>query len=216
MRISSPPDEEDTRTVITLLNGKVEIDSQLQTYANLWNQGNNLYRIEVNTQTSGFSSALAGSTMFPFEGTPSQSVVDLSNEDWVEHTTLAYEESGSVLGFPFSIEGWGLIYNADLLESADINPADLTNFSAFQTAFLQLDTQKETLGLDAVVSMASSLDSGMEWVTAHHNLNSLLSSGLAYGDLSLTEDLLSGMVRLPQSITISQKELSIKPDLFLI
>jgi len=51
---------------------------------------------------------------------------------------------------------------------------------------------KEQLGINSVVSMAASVEMG--WVTAHHNFNSLLSNGLAYGDLSVTNDLLKGNV----------------------
>jgi len=40
--------------------------------------------------------------------------------------------------------------------------------------------------------MAASLD--MAWVTGDHNLNSLLSNGLPYGDMSVTNDLLAGKV----------------------
>ncbi len=42
--------------------------------------------------------------------------VDLSDRDWVDETTYAYSQDGIVYGFPFCIEGTGIIYNTDAIE----------------------------------------------------------------------------------------------------
>ena len=45
--------------------------------------------------------------------------VDLSGESWVKDTVFAIKDaSGTTVGFPFAIEGFGLIYNAAVVEKA--------------------------------------------------------------------------------------------------
>ena len=119
-------------------------------------------------------------------------IEDLSDQDWVDDTALEFVVDGRVYGQPRSVEGWGMAYNADILDAAGVDPAGLTNYQAYVDAFAQIDSMKDSLGIDSVVSMAASL--GMGWVTAHHNFNSLLSNGLPYGDMSVTNDLLEGNV----------------------
>lgn len=83
-----------------------------------------------------------------------------------------------------------MAYNADLLTKAGIDPAGLNNLGAYTEAFAKLDSMKAELGINSVVSMAASIEMG--WVTAHHNVNSYLSNGLAYGDLSVANMALEG------------------------
>jgi raffinose/stachyose/melibiose transport system substrate-binding protein len=119
-------------------------------------------------------------------------ILDLSGEAWTEETSVAFTVDGTVYGFPVAVEGWGMAYNADILEEAGVDPASLTNYDAYRDAFVKIDSMKAELGLDSVVSMAASADMG--WVTAHHNFNSLLSNGLPYGDTSVVDQLKSGRV----------------------
>lgn len=85
-----------------------------------------------------------------------------------------------------------MAYNGDVLKKAGVDPKTLVNLAGYKAAFAKIDSQKAALGLKSVVSMAASIDMG--WVTAHHNFNSLLSNGLPYGDLSVTNDLLAAKV----------------------
>lgn len=192
---------------IYLLQNKPEIDAQLKAFAELYTAE---YGVEVNVVSCGGGSCSMGDQLqsdiaagetpdiFAFDGVASYEqyeslIYDLSSEVWVSDTDVAFKYDGKVYGFPFAVEGWGLAYNADLLEEAGIDPSTLTSLSAYQTAFATLDNMKETLGIDAVVAMAGGT-SGMSWVTAHHNFNSLLSAGLPYGDLSVVNELLAGQV----------------------
>jgi raffinose/stachyose/melibiose transport system substrate-binding protein len=135
--------------------------------------------------------------IFPVDGVESFNewaliAEDLSNETWVGDTEVEFVVDGKVYGFPVAIEGWGMAYNADLLEQAEIDPATLTNYDAYMAAFEKLDGMKADLGINSVVSMTAG--PGMYWVTAHHNFNSLLSNGLTYGDLSVVEAMQSGTI----------------------
>lgn len=192
---------------IYLLQNKPEIDTQLKEFAILYEQE---YGVKVNVVSCGGSSCqtsdqlqsdiAAGETpdIFIIDGLASfeqydHLLYDLSNEPWVNDTDVAFTFDNTVYGFPVAVEGWGLAYNADLLEAADIDPATLNNYAAYKAAFEKLDGMKDTLGIDSVVSMAGGA-SGMSWVTADHNVNSLLSAGLGYNDLSVVDALLGGTV----------------------
>jgi raffinose/stachyose/melibiose transport system substrate-binding protein len=119
-------------------------------------------------------------------------LTDLSGEKWVGDTSVPFKVDGKVYGFPVSVEGWGLAYNADILKAGGVDPATLNDYANYKAAFEKLDAQKAKLGIKSVVSMAAGLD--MAWVTGDHNFNSLLSNGLPYGDMSVTNDLLAGKV----------------------
>ena len=196
-----------TETVtIKLAQGKPEIDAQLKAYAEIYKEQTG---VEVEIESCGGDSCELGQQLksdyaaddmpdiFQIQGIEDYNdwagmIEDLSGEKWVSDTDVAFSVDGKVVGFPVSIEGWGLAYNADLLEQAGIDPATLTNYGAYVDAFEKLDSMKDELGIDAVVSMTAG--QGMYWVTADHDLNSLLSNGEEYGNLDLTNSLLAGDV----------------------
>ena len=192
---------------ITLMQNKPEIDAMLQEYGAAWSEETG---IGITIKSVGGSSGTslgqqlradyaAGEMpdIFVIAGIEDyrewESVIlDLSGEEWVDETSVAFTVDGTVYGFPVAIEGWGMAYNGDILEEAGVDPASLTNYDAYKDAFEKIDAMKDELGLDSVVSMAASADMG--WVTAHHNFNSLLSNGLPYGDSSVVDELKEGDV----------------------
>lgn len=198
-----------------LLQNKPEIDSQLQEFAALFAEetGHAIRVVSCGGDSCAAGDQLradiaAGETpdIFPIDGLAAYEdykdiVYDLSNEPWVSDTDVAFTVDGKVYGFPVAVEGWGLAYNKDLINEANqilsasdqIDVNALTNLSEYARAFAALDSIKDELGINAVVSMAGGA-AGMGWVTAHHNFNSLLSAGLQYGDLSITNELLAGQV----------------------
>jgi raffinose/stachyose/melibiose transport system substrate-binding protein len=192
---------------LTLAQGKPEIDAALKAYAADWSKAN---KVEVTIKSVGGSSNVslgqqlkadfaAGDMpdIFGIAGIEDYKqwkdlIADLSGEKWIDKTSVAFKVDGKVYGFPVAVEGWGMAYNADLLAKAGIDPATLTSYDAYKAAFEKLDKMKKELGVNSVVSMAASMD--MSWVTRDHNFNSLLSNGLPYGDMSVTNDLLAGKV----------------------
>lgn len=73
----------------------------------------------------------------------------------------------AVYGLPFAIEGYGLIYNKDMFEEADIDPKEINTFAKLKAAVEKLDSEKDGLGIDAVFALA-----GKEtWVTGLHLSN---------------------------------------------
>jgi len=192
---------------ITLAQNKPEIDTALKAYAADWSKAN---KVEVTIKSVGGSSNIDLGTqlkadfaagdmpdIFAIDGIQSYDqwkdiIADLSDSKWAADTSVAFKVDGKVYGFPVSVEGWGLAYNADLLAKAGIDPATLDNYAAYKAAFEKLNGMKKQLGIDSVVSMAAGPDMG--WVTADHDFNALLSNGLAYGDKSVTNALLGGTV----------------------
>ena len=95
------------------------------------------------------------------------------------------------IGFPYTVEAIGLIYNADLLEKAGIDPAGLTSPSAYETAFKTLDDNKKELGLTAAVGYcAEALNLG--WSTGNHIFGTYLDAGLARDDTTYIDKLNDG------------------------
>jgi raffinose/stachyose/melibiose transport system substrate-binding protein len=192
---------------ITLAQGKPEIDAALKAYAATWSKANN---VPVTIKSVGGSSGtdlgtqlkadLAAGDMpdiFAINGVEDYKewaalALDLSGERWVKNTSVAFKYEGKIYGFPVAVEGWGIAYNGDILKKAGVDPKTLVNYAGYKAAFEKIDALKAKLGIKSVVSMAAALDMG--WVTGHHNFNSLLSNGLPYGDLSVTNALLAGKV----------------------
>lgn len=109
-------------------------------------------------------------------------IADMTGAEWTESCTSPYVVDGKTIGFPVAQEGYGLAYNKEILDKAGIDPATLTNRNALQAAFEKLDSMKEELGLDMVVSMVAGTTTGMTWVTGLHNFNVYLAGGLERGD----------------------------------
>lgn len=119
-------------------------------------------------------------------------IADLSGEAWVKDTDLAFKVDGKVVGFPVAIEGYGLAYNAEILQKAGIDPAKLTTRAAYESALKILDSKKAELGIDAPVAMAASVAGGMWWVAGQHNLAAYWGGGLDFNDTSIIERALKG------------------------
>ncbi|HUX42185.1 MAG TPA: ABC transporter substrate-binding protein [Rectinemataceae bacterium] len=195
-------------TTVTMFQLKVEIKDALDAYAATYSAAHPGVTVSVETLGGGadFGGALkakiqAGQVpdIFVIEGMGQYNVfkdyiADLSDQPWVKDTDLAFKVNGKVYGFPVSIEGYGLAYNADILKKAGVDPASLTTRAAYAKAFATIDAKKKELGLDAVVSMAASVSGGMWWVAAQHNLACYWGGGLAFDDTSVIQKALKGQL----------------------
>lgn len=189
---------------ITLLQNKPEIDAKLKTFVSDYEKQTGVKikvkscggdTCQLTTQLKADFASGDEPDIFVIDGLTmyedySEYILSLDGEPWVADTGVAFTNEGTVYGFPISIEGWGLAYNKDLLDKAGIDPSTLTSYDAYVEAFKKLDGMKDELGIDSVVSIAAG--AGMEWVMRDHNINSYLSNGLEYGDLSITEKAVVG------------------------
>lgn len=122
----------DGKVNIIVTNGKGEIDAQFKQAAKEFMADNKNINVQVESTAVGDALnvfdklSASGKTvtlaMFsPYDATHKYKDVgiDLSNEKWNEETNDAIKsEDGKVIGFPFAVEGMGLVYNKEVVEKA--------------------------------------------------------------------------------------------------
>lgn len=192
---------------IRIVNGKIEIDEPLKAYAKAYQEktGQEVIieslggGVDINGALKGYLAAGNMPDIFVFGGegdyqTWKDYMTDLSDEKWVGQTDFSFKsEDGKVVGFPYSVEGYGITYNADILEKAGIDPKGLTSYEAYKAAFEKIDGMKKELGLTAVCSVAA--ESGqMYWATGNHLFGYYLSGGLNRGDTTYIDMLKEGKI----------------------
>ena len=192
---------------LVICQNKVEITAQLEAFAKLYEEK---FGVPVKIITGGGSSdynTVLKSEMasgrepdiWVIEG-PSgyelwkDKIADQAGAEWTQYTAAAYMDGDKVVGFPVAVEGYGLAYNKEILEKAGIDPATLTTYDAYAAAFEKLDSMKEELGLDMVVSMVAGTTTGMTWVTGLHNFNVYLTVGNQRNDTTYIDMVLEGKV----------------------
>jgi len=203
--MASADSEESSVTTIRVINSKSEVESQMNALATAFNNSQSEIIVEIETIASGvdIQSTIKGyyladempdiisceSNGFEkWEGL----LVDLSDQEWVSDTDAAYEDSTyGVLGFPYTTEAIGFAYNADILEKAGIDPSTLTTPSAYKKAFETLDSQKDSLGLTAVVGYCAELEN-LYWSSGNHIFGVYLDAGLERSDTTYFDLLESG------------------------
>jgi len=188
---------------------KVEIDPMLQEFVKLYSDETEGVTVTAETLGGGadyggaIKAKLAADQMpviYMIEGSGGYDlwkdyIADMSGCAWVADTDLAYySPEGVPVGFPIAMEGFGLGYNADILATAEIDPATLTTFSAVKAAFEKLDGMKAELGLDSVLSCGTSTSGGLWWVTSQHVFNAYYAGYLDYNDSSVHDKCLAGEV----------------------
>lgn len=161
---SSPPaDQSKTPTAsetpkqpvkITFMNTKGEIAAPLEDVAKLFSSETGI-TLEIVPVPAGKSPFEALSAMYNSGNAPTLSMIDsgdiprlkdnflsLNNEKWmadaVEGTTKVATIDGTTYAFPFTIEGFGLIYNKQVLNKAyggSFDPASITTRKALKEAF---------------------------------------------------------------------------------
>jgi len=193
---------------LRLINGKIEIDAQLKKAAEKYKEktGQEVVieslggGVDIQGQIKSYKAADNMPDMFVIGGDGDYAnwtdmVADLSDTEFAKNTDFAYKDktTGKVVGFPYAVEGYGITYNADILEKAGIDPASLKNYDAFKAAFEKLDSMKDELGIQAVASVAA--ESGqMYWSTGNHLFGYYYSGGLERGDNKYFDMAMEGKV----------------------
>ena len=192
---------------IVICQNKVEITEAMQEYAKLYTEKTGVdVKVITGGGSSDYNTVLKAEMqsgrepdIWVIEGKSGydlwkDKIADQTGAEWTKYTGSAYLDGDKVVGFPVSIEGYGLAYNKSILDKAGIDPATLTNVDALTAAFEKLDSMKAELGLDMVVSMVAGTTTGMTWVTGLHNFNVYLASGLERGDSTIIDKVLAGEV----------------------
>ncbi len=177
---------------IRLVNGKPEVDKQLQALAAKYKEetGNSIKIESIGGDTSAADALKgyyqAGNMPDIFVAETNQigdyELADLSGEAWVDNTQYEYvdAEMGTV-GFPYMVEATAIAYNADVLEKAGVDPASLTSPSAYEEAFAKIYGMKDELGLTAVIGYCAE-PNNLGWSTGTHIFAQYLDAGLAVDD----------------------------------
>ncbi|MBO4900772.1 MAG: ABC transporter substrate-binding protein [Lachnospiraceae bacterium] len=194
----------DASQEVRLLNGKPEIDAQLQELAKKYNEetGNVL---KVETIGGDTNAADELKKMYQADNMPDIFVIeanqaatwdgmlaDFSGEEWTNKTGFELTDSKmGTIGFPYTVEATALAYNADVLKAAGIDPASLTSPSAYQTAFETLDSKKDELGITAVLGWCAE-PANLGWSSGTHVFGQYLDAGLKADDTTYLDLLNDG------------------------
>lgn len=189
---------------IRLLNGKPEIDDQLQTLASKYQEETgNVVTIETIGGDTSASDALKG--YYQADNMPDIFVaetnqfanwegelVDMSDQEWTNNTSMEYvDDAMGTVGFPYQVEATALAYNAEILEKAGVDPSTLTSPEAYATAFETIDSMKDELGITAVVGYCAE-PANLGWSSGTHIFGQYLDAGLASDDTTYIDLLNDG------------------------
>ncbi|MFA9398251.1 MAG: ABC transporter substrate-binding protein [Clostridiaceae bacterium] len=133
---SGDADTKSGKTKITFLNSKGEIQTQLEDAAVKFSEENSDIELEVIPCATGSSPFEAVSSMYASGNAPTismldpgdvakfqEKLLDMSSQDFVKDSIdksldMVTTDGEEVIGFPFAVEGYGLIYNKKVLDSA--------------------------------------------------------------------------------------------------
>lgn len=172
------------RVKMTLMSTKGEINSQLEDVAKSFTKTYPNVNLEIIPVGAGQSPFEKLSTMYASGNAPTISMIDpsdvakfksyflnLTKEKWVKDAINGTLDditfNGQVMGFPFAIEGYGLIYNRQVIEKAigKFNPSTIKTRNDLENLFKKLQQKKVT----------PILISPLDWSLGAHYL------GIAYG-----------------------------------
>lgn len=170
--------------VVRVFQLKVEINDALQALAKKYEEETGV-KVEVTSVGGGadYGASLKAEfqkgtepDIFMIQGAGDYGVWkhkidDLTSEPWVKNAvngtldTVTFDNK--VYGMPAATEGYGLMYNKEILDKAGIDPKTIDTFDKLKAAFETLDSKKAELGIDNVVSYTTK----ETWVTGNHTFN---------------------------------------------
>lgn len=202
---------------IRLFNGKIEIATPLEEAAKAYEAATGKH-VEIESLGGGIDLQAtlkqyyqAGNMpdIFVFEGAPDLAnwtgmVVDMSDQDWAKDTDAGFvDDSGAVVGFPYTTEAIGLAYNKSILEAAGVDPASITGPESMKAAFEAIDAKKDELGITAVIGYCANATE-LYWSTGQHLFGQYLDAGLARDDTTYFDMLMEGKLDEERFLAFSQ------------
>ena len=114
-------------------------------------------------------------------------LVDMSDQAWASKTSGAFvDDTYGTIGFPYTTEAIGLIYNADILSRCGIDPNSITGPDSMRAAFETVAAHKEELGLDGVIDYCVE-PKELGWSSGNHVFGAYVDSGLSRDDTSVID-----------------------------
>ncbi len=179
---------------INILQFKVEIDEQRKSAIEIYEAQNP--NVTINVETVGGSEAYGEALKSSFSnettifnvGGPQDvqdwtpHLEDLSDQPWVAHAAQGTLEGvtvgDKVYGLPYSIEGYGLVYNKAIFEACGLNGDEIDTYSELEEAFAIIQTEINTGELaDQFPNLVAvtELPAKETWVTGLHASNAFLN-----------------------------------------
>ena len=202
---------------IRLFNGKIEIAEPLEHAAKAYEEATGKH-VEVESLGGGVDLQAtlkqyyqAGNMpeIFVFEGAPDLAnwagmVVDMSDQPWAADTDAGFvDESGALVGFPYTTEAIGLAYNKSILEKAGVDPASITGPESMKAAFEAIDAKKDELGITAVIGYCANATE-LYWSTGQHLFGQYLDAGLDRDDTTYFDMLMEGKLDHDRFLAFSE------------
>ncbi|SOC10673.1 ABC transporter substrate-binding protein [Pseudobutyrivibrio ruminis] len=189
---------------IRLVNGKIEVDSQLKKLAEMYEEETGVH-VEIESMGGGIDIQGELKAYYQSDNMPDIFVCggaadfdnwdgllqDMSDQAWVSDTDAAYTSDDGVVGFPYTTEAVGLAYNADILSAAGVDPASITGPESMRKAFETIDSKKDELGLTAVIGYYAE-PVNLYWSTGNHLFGNYLDAGLDRDDRTYIDMLSDG------------------------
>ncbi len=189
---------------IRLVNGKIEVDSQLKKLAEMYEKETGTH-VEIESMGGGIDIQGELKAYYQSDNMPDIFVCggeadfnnwdgllqDMSDQAWVSDTDAAYSGDDGVIGFPYTTEAIGLAYNADILKAAGVDPKSITGPESMAKAFETIDSKKDELGLTAVIGYYAE-PVNLYWSTGNHLFGTYVDEGLDRDDTTYIDMLNDG------------------------
>lgn len=211
----------DTLTV-RYLNFKPEIAEQYEELARIYEQKTGVKVIVQTAANNTYEQTLAAKmstgeapTLFQINGPRGYAAwkdycADLKDTELYKHLTdksLAVTDGDKVVGIPYVVEGYGILYNKALTDkyfalpdrSTDLTSMDEVNTYAELKAVVEdMQARKSELGIDGVFA-STSMKAGEDWRWQTHLLNIPLHYEWEEGKVDYTDDTALAEIRFTHS-----------------
>ncbi|PRR77807.1 Multiple sugar-binding protein precursor [Clostridium liquoris] len=192
---SNDKSEKNGKTEVNIFQFKVEVAKELENAANEYMKEKPDVKINIETVGGGedYGAALKAKfksgkepTIFNVGGPQDVEdwkgkLEDLTNEPWVGKVLPGMLDGvtmdGKVYGLPFSVEGYGLIYNKRIFQAAGIDGSKIDSYAKLEEAVKTIDSKiksgalkKDFPKLEAVFEFPAK----EKWVTGLHTSNAAL------------------------------------------
>lgn len=175
--------------VVDVFQFKVEFNNQFKEAAKAYEKENPGVKINISTVGGGDDYGAALKTKFASGEEPDifniggpedlktwqKSLADVSDtksaKEAIDGTLNAVTKEDKVLGLPYNMEGYGLLYNKEVFKKAGIKTEDIKTQADLRKAVEKIDKDKKKLGLDAVFAFPAK----ETWITGLHGANLFLA-----------------------------------------
>lgn len=228
---SQTDNAEGEEVTLNIMQGKVEFNSQFEELAKKYMDANPNVTINITSVGGGTDYFSQLKTKFASGDEPQifsvagpneidqfkDDMADLSDMDSVDKaldgTMDTVKMEDKIVGIPYNLEGYGLIYNKEIAEKAGVDFESVRTYDDLKDVIDKIDKQKEKLDIKAAVALP-----GKEtWVMTNHLGNVYLAPEFDNNVLNAYESKTVDFEKSDeyQKMLDLQKDYSVKPVLSL-